>query len=90
MPPSSDLFDLHRRYAMAGDVTDVVHVPLETAEAVQHIFSIHYTGIYSQRPAPAVCQPTLQVGETTLSFRMLAGLWFGFNAGSALAARFSG
>jgi hypothetical protein len=44
------LLDLHRRYAMPGDVTDVVHVPLETAEAVQHIISIYDTGTYNQRP----------------------------------------
>ena len=48
MLPSSDLLDLHRSYAMPGDVTDVVHVPLETAEAVQHIISIYGTGTYSQ------------------------------------------
>ena len=50
MPPSSDLLDLHRSYAMPGDVTDIVHVPLETAEAVQHIISIYGIGTYSQSP----------------------------------------
>jgi len=54
MPPSSDLLDLHRRYAMPGDVTDVVHVPLETAEAIQHIISIYRTGRYSQYPVSPV------------------------------------
>jgi hypothetical protein len=33
---------------MPGDVTDVVHVPLEPAEAVQHIISIYGSGTYSQ------------------------------------------
>jgi hypothetical protein len=51
MPPSSDLRDLHRRDAMPGDVTDVVHVPIEPAEAVQYIISIYGFGTYSLRLA---------------------------------------
>jgi hypothetical protein len=39
---------------MPGDVTDVVHVPLETAEAVQHIISIYGSGTYSQSPVFSV------------------------------------
>ncbi len=50
MPPSSNLLDLHWRYAVPGDVIDVVHVPVETAEPAQHITGIYGIGTYIQRP----------------------------------------
>lgn len=51
MPPPDGLFDFYRRYAMKGDMADVMHVPLEAAEAVQHAGSIYECRIYSQCPA---------------------------------------
>jgi hypothetical protein len=42
------LLDLSGQNAMEGDVTDIVHVPLEAGQPIEHTVSIYLFCIYIQ------------------------------------------